>query len=139
EDDGDGKADDGVCERGAAGVVARVGYARKGAAACDCAGGAARGARDEGSVELFHTSGGMNYHQLWSLIRADPIRARGTLSDAAEKHEYIAQYQEFLDHNELELACDRLEAYGENHGVCREFWLALRDAASKMELSDHVR
>jgi hypothetical protein len=81
----------------------------------------------------------MNLWDLWKLIEADLVRARKTLPDAAASDRAVQEYQEFLDHNELELACDMLEAYAEEHPVSREFWLALRDAATKMELSEHVQ
>ena len=32
-----------------------------------------------------------------------------------------------------------LESYAEGHPVNKEFWLALRDAAAKMELYDRAR
>jgi hypothetical protein len=78
----------------------------------------------------------MNFTELWSKIAADLERARKTLRDECEDDSLIRQYNEFLEHNELELACDMLEAYGENNPVKPEFWRALRDAAAKMQLSD---
>ena len=66
------------------------------------------------------------------------MRARSTLPEAAASTKAVRDCQEFLDHNELELACDMLEAYAQHHPVSQEFWLALRDAARKMELSSHV-
>ena len=57
----------------------------------------------------------------------------------ATNHAAISEYEEFLSHNELELACDRLESYAENHTASKEFWVALRDAATKMELPDRAR
>jgi len=77
--------------------------------------------------------------EVWVLVEADLTRARRTLPDAATNDIAILEYQEFLDHNELELACDMLEAYAENNLVSEEFWLALRDAAAKMQLSEHAR
>jgi hypothetical protein len=44
----------------------------------------------------------------------------------------------FFQHNELELACDALSDYGEKHAVPGSFWLALRDAAKKMQLRRKV-
>jgi hypothetical protein len=76
--------------------------------------------------------------ELWVLIEADLSRERSTLPDVAASHRAIREYQEFLDHNELELACDMLETYAENQPVSREFWLALRDAAIKMKLPDRA-
>jgi len=81
----------------------------------------------------------MDLPELWALIETDLARARGTLPEDALNHKAIRAYQEFLDHNELELACDMLEAYAEDHQVSREFWLALRDAAVKMQLPSATR
>jgi hypothetical protein len=72
----------------------------------------------------------------WALTEADLARARKMLPDHAASEEVIQQYQEFIDHNELQLACDMLETYARDHMVCREFWLALRDAATRMKLPD---
>jgi ABC-type uncharacterized transport system substrate-binding protein len=49
----------------------------------------------------------------------------------------IAVY-EFIEHNELELACDTLEEAAKDRAVSSEFWLALCDAAKKMQLDDHA-
>lgn len=81
----------------------------------------------------------MDLWDLWKLIEADLVRARSTLPSSAASERAVLEYQSFLDHNELELACDMLEAYAEDHLVSREFWIALRDAATKMELSEHAR
>jgi hypothetical protein len=78
-------------------------------------------------------------HELWALIRADLARAYQTLPESAECDQAFCQYREFIDHNELELACDMLASYGEQHSVVSDLWLALRDAAVKMQLSDHAR
>ena len=81
----------------------------------------------------------MNLNKLWELIQADLARARSALPDDALSHNAIALYHDFIENNELELACDMLEAYAEDHEVSREFWLALRDAAAKMELPRAAR
>jgi hypothetical protein len=81
----------------------------------------------------------MDLPKLWGLIRADLARARDSLPNHAASHKVIAQYQEFLNHNELELACDMLEAYAEDQEVRKEFWFSLRDAAARMNLADRVR
>jgi hypothetical protein len=80
----------------------------------------------------------MNLPKLWALIEADLARARNTLPDDAACHQTIREYKEFLDRNELELACDMLETYAEDRPVRQEFWLALRDAATKMQLPDRA-
>jgi hypothetical protein len=76
--------------------------------------------------------------ELWKKIDIDLRRARGTLPPDAENDNAVREYQEFLDHNELELACEMLEVYAEEHPVSREFWLALRDASVKMKLHDRA-
>jgi hypothetical protein len=72
--------------------------------------------------------------ELWKQIDADLRRARGTLPREAANDSAVLEYEDFLDHNELELACGMLEDYAERHPVSREFWLALRDASVKMQL-----
>lgn len=81
----------------------------------------------------------MDLPNLWAQIRADLQQARRTLSKHAANDQAISQYNEFLTHNELELACDMLESYAVTHTVNKEFWLALRDAAAKMQLYDRAR
>lgn len=81
----------------------------------------------------------MDLPKLWAQIRADLEQARGTLLNDAANDKAISQYEEFLSHNELELACDMLESCAEGYTVKKEFWLALRDAAAKMELYDRAR
>ena len=76
----------------------------------------------------------MDLPDLWASIEADLARARSTLPDDSANHESICEYQDFLNHNELELACDMLEDYAKDHQVSREFWLALCDAATRMQL-----
>lgn len=76
----------------------------------------------------------MNLHTRWHSISIDLSRARSSLPSAAESDPSIQQYQHYLEHNELELACDMLEEYAAHRDVDKEFWAALRDAASKMQL-----
>ncbi len=51
--------------------------------------------------------------------------------------EALGEYQGFLDHNELELALDELEAAGESNSDQR-FWNYLILAAENMGLQKHV-
>jgi hypothetical protein len=81
----------------------------------------------------------MDLPKLWAQIIADLEQARSTLPNDAPNDKTIFEYKEFLSHNELELACDMLESYAVTHTVTKQFWLALRDAAAKMELYDRVR
>jgi hypothetical protein len=60
------------------------------------------------------------------------------LPSNATDHAAISEYEEYLSHNELELACDMLESYAESHPIGKEFWIPLRDAAAKMQLSDRA-
>jgi len=69
----------------------------------------------------------MDLRELWVLLEADLGGARRTLLASAEENTAGLQYQEFIDHNELELACDMLAAYALDHPVSRECWVALRD------------
>jgi hypothetical protein len=78
------------------------------------------------------------YRDLWSLVELDLARARQMLPDDAKRHDAVWNYQEFIENNELELACDELERYAHEHVVPREFWTALRDAAIKMQLFDRA-
>jgi hypothetical protein len=81
----------------------------------------------------------MDLQKLWTLIRSDLAKARNSLPADAASHKALAEYQNFLDHNELDLACDMLEVYAEDHKVTTVFWLALRDAAARIELPDRER
>lgn len=76
--------------------------------------------------------------KLWALIKADLCRARNLLPASAEDQQSLARYYEFLEQNELELACDALEEFAKGRVVSTEFWLALRDAATKMQLREHA-
>src|SRR5262245_13971218 len=76
---------------------------------------------------------------LWDQIEAHLRRALTTLPKAAADNPAIRDHKHYLDHNELELACDMLEAYADDHPVTPEFWFALHDAAAAMELTDRAR
>jgi hypothetical protein len=80
----------------------------------------------------------MDLSELWTVVKADLARARNTLPNDAATHKAIKQYEEFLNHNELELACDMLDVYAETQKVTKDFWLALRDAATRMKLSERA-
>ena len=88
----------------------------------------------------------VSYHQfpmtdlpkLWALVRADLLRARNLLPNSSDDLPSLRRYSEFIEHNELELACDALEESAKDRDVSSEFWLALRDAASKMHLEENA-
>jgi hypothetical protein len=52
--------------------------------------------------------------------------------------EALNEYQGFLDHNELELALDELEAVGEEATSDQRFWQYLILAAENMGLQKHA-
>jgi hypothetical protein len=76
--------------------------------------------------------------KLWAEIKLDLQQARSTLSHQADKDPAINEYQEYLDHNEFELASDALRAYAEDHQVSRDFWRSMWNAATKMKLKDQA-
>jgi hypothetical protein len=76
--------------------------------------------------------------RLWKLIEADLLCAHNWLCEGAANDPSIKQFREFIQHNELELACHALADFGRAHRVGTEFWVALRDAATKMMLPDMV-
>ena len=78
----------------------------------------------------------MDLPALWNLIRADLAVARATLPAEAASKRFVIDYQDYLDHNELELACDMLDAYADDHAVSPGFWKALASAAEKMGLAE---
>ncbi len=47
-------------------------------------------------------------------------------------------YRDWLRHNELGLAFDDLKALGHVNDVPREYWMALRNAAENMNLTESV-
>lgn len=50
----------------------------------------------------------------------------------------VDAFNEYLDHNELELALDALEMLGDGNSVRTEFWRELLAAAENMALSKHA-
>ncbi len=49
----------------------------------------------------------------------------------------LEAYQDWLSHNELELALDELDILGESNPVPRQYWLELAAAAELMKLNEH--
>jgi hypothetical protein len=80
----------------------------------------------------------MNLQRLWTMIEADFTRALKTFPDSAMSTEHVCLYQEYIKHNELELACDQLENYAKEQVVPKEFWIALGGAATKMQLFERA-
>jgi hypothetical protein len=76
--------------------------------------------------------------KLWALIKEDLCLARNLLPHSAEDQQSLARYSEFVEQNELELACDALEESAKDRVVSTEFWMALHDAATKMQLQENA-
>lgn len=78
--------------------------------------------------------------QLWAAVRRDFDQARALLPSApVEVEGNIARLTEWLDHNELELALEELEALGEDNQAGVAYWSCLHSAAVRMELTEHVK
>ena len=75
---------------------------------------------------------------LWALVKADLLRARNLLPNSSDDLPSLRRYYEFVEHNELELACDALEESAKDRDASSDFWFALRDAASKMHLEENA-
>ena len=50
----------------------------------------------------------------------------------------VKLYQDFLDHNELELALDELEMLGEANDVSPTFWKSLLEAVKELKITDRA-
>jgi hypothetical protein len=79
----------------------------------------------------------------WKITETLLERARHALPDAPVRHEqeyaeHLAQYREFLEHNELELALDILEKLGHLIPARGGFWRDLERAAESMGLVDRL-
>jgi hypothetical protein len=82
-----------------------------------------------------------NLEASWSKIREHLRSARSLLPESSVKDSArgsLANFDQFLDHNELELALDEIEGVGEQSAPPAEFWLALSDAAAQMGLGDRA-
>ncbi|MBY0397375.1 MAG: hypothetical protein K2X91_13050 [Thermoleophilia bacterium] len=74
---------------------------------------------------------------LWAAVRRDFESARTMLPRRpSEREGSVSRLDEWLDHNELELALDELESLGEDNAVAPQYWQALAAAADRMGLSD---
>ncbi len=74
----------------------------------------------------------------WKITIALLSEARAVLCECHGVGKYIAEYDEYLDHNELELALDMLEeaALEATSKPSKELWLKLKEAAKSMGLED---
>jgi hypothetical protein len=77
----------------------------------------------------------------WAITREHLARAKSMLVAAnalPENEEVFATYNEFLDHNELELGFDELESIGDEAHADAPFWAELAQAAENMGLTQHA-
>ena len=74
----------------------------------------------------------------WKVTVALLSEARAILCECQGVGKYIAEYDEYLDHNELELALDMLEeaALEATSRLPKEIWEKLKEAAKSMGLED---
>ncbi|WP_394170716.1 hypothetical protein [Saccharospirillum alexandrii] len=74
----------------------------------------------------------------WKITVAFLSEARAILCEYQGVGKYIAEYDEYLDHNELELALDMLEeaALEATSKPPAEIWIKLGEAANSMGLVD---
>lgn len=84
-----------------------------------------------------------NLQESWAITRkhlaaALEVLVVGDLVATVEEQAAIQQYEKFLDHNELELAMDELEAAVEVQSAPREFWRNLVCAARNMGLEQRA-
>ncbi len=80
----------------------------------------------------------------WAVTRKHLDAAREVLSVAGldgtiEARKLISEYNEFLAHNELELALDMLEAAADGQSAPQEFWQHLIRAARNMGLETRAQ
>jgi hypothetical protein len=79
----------------------------------------------------------MNLEESWNITRQHLEAARSLLpSDLEEDAEFgiLKRFDEWLYHNELELALDELEGLGELNGCTTAYWKELLAAAENMKL-----
>lgn len=74
----------------------------------------------------------------WKVTRAFLGEARELLCECRGIGKFIAEYDEYLDHNELELALDMLEeaALEATNQPPQKVWSKLKEAAESMGLND---
>lgn len=74
----------------------------------------------------------------WKVTIALLSETRSLLCQCQGVGKYIAEYDEYLDHNELEIALDMLEeaAVEATNKTPKEVWLKFKDAAESMGLKE---
>lgn len=77
-----------------------------------------------------------DFSPIWDLVRRR-FREAQTLLPGIESGS-LAEYENCLDHNELELALDELIFLGDDRDVPVTYWSLLLEAAEAMGLSRHA-
>jgi len=82
----------------------------------------------------------VEHRKRWMASRTVLEPARRALPDGSEQQyvTLLARYGEFLEHNEIELALDTLEAIGHLVSCRGGFWRELEKAAENMGLVDRL-
>lgn len=77
----------------------------------------------------------------WKEVTELLNEAREILNNCDGSVEFVddKQFVEYLDHNELELALDEIEAISDSFELPREFWQCLIKASNSMGLKDHSK
>ena len=77
----------------------------------------------------------MDLRQHWAAVEQRLRAARDALIASTTD---LAQFEEYLQHNELELALDELEALAERELASPAFWSEMQHAADAIELHGHA-
>lgn len=80
-----------------------------------------------------------NLRRSWEVTRGHLARARSFIPLTSVAEAELRECQEWLDHNELELALDALATAGDRFPAPAGFWDALRAAAQNMGLTDRAQ
>ena len=83
----------------------------------------------------------MDLQESWDITRRHLERARHLLADSSKKEAEgsLTAFEEFLSHNELELARDELEMIGMGQPCPPEFWREMLAAAENMQLFEKAK
>jgi len=82
----------------------------------------------------------MNLRASWARAATHLREARSELPEApvpGTEGGTVESFEEYLDHNELELALDELEGLASTNPTTTHFWFSLRAAASEMDLGSY--
>lgn len=79
--------------------------------------------------------------EIWKEVEAYLLEARQLFNkpDAGDDGFSEERFNEYIKHNELELALDEPEGIPHYNEVPREFWQLLLKAANRMKLKDKIK